>query len=112
MAEKTYYVLCADDCKHEGMTKEQIVAAIAEATGSTPTGVDDAFITKIKEQNANAAMKIWVGTRAQYNALTEKDADTLYFIPAEMNEPVTNIAGDFTVGGTLTASKVVGAVYA
>lgn len=101
MADKTYFVLCADDCKYEGMTKEQIIAAIAEATGATPTSIDDAFITKIKEQNANVAMKIWVGNRAQYNALTPA-ADTLYFIPAEMNIDETPTFNFDANTGTLT----------
>lgn len=67
--EKTYYVFCSDDCKYEGMTKEQIIAAIAEATGATPTDIDSAFITKIKEQNKNGALTFWFGTESEYNAL-------------------------------------------
>lgn len=79
MSERTYYVICEDNCRFESMTKEQIIAAIAEATGTTPTGIDEAFITKIKEQNHNNALKFWVGTQAEYNALTEYDPDTFYF---------------------------------
>lgn len=101
MAYNTYFVLSADDCKYEGMTKEQVIAAIADATGATPTSIDDAFITKIKEQNANATIKIWVGTRAQYNALTPA-ADTLYFIPAEMNLDETPTFSFDANTGTLT----------
>lgn len=74
MSERTYYVLCDDDCRFESMTKEQIVAAIADATGSTPTGIDDAFITKIKEIRANETKQIWVGTEAQFNALNPAPA--------------------------------------
>lgn len=69
--ERNYYVLCDDNCRFESMTKEQIIAAIAEATGATPTHIDDAFITKIKETNANEALKFWIGTSAEYNALVE-----------------------------------------
>lgn len=76
--ERTYYVMCADKCLFEGMTKEQIITAIAEATGATPTYIDDAFITKIKEQNKNGIIKFWRGTVAEYNAIAEKDSDTLY----------------------------------
>lgn len=78
---RTYYVLCGDNCKFESMTKEQIIAAIAEATGNTVTDVDSAFITKIKEQNAGTAVKIWIGTQAEYNALVATSSispDTLY----------------------------------
>jgi hypothetical protein len=63
-----YYVLRGDDCLFEGMTKEQILAAIAEATGNTVSDVDSAFITKVKEQNKGGELKFWVGTQAEYNA--------------------------------------------
>lgn len=78
---RTYYVFCKDNCRFESMTKEQIIAAIAEATGNTVTDVDSAFITKIKEQNAGTAIKFWVGTQAEYNALVAASgiaSDTLY----------------------------------
>jgi hypothetical protein len=81
--ERKYYVLCRDNCKFEGLTKEQIYAAIAEATGNTPTGVDDAFITKLVEQNKNAATRLWVGTETEYNALVARgdvETDTIYCI--------------------------------
>ena len=78
--ERTYYVICEDKCLFESMTKEQIVAAIAEATGSAPTDVDAAFITKIKEQNAGKELKFWIGTQAQYNAIAEPVEDVLYLI--------------------------------
>lgn len=80
MDARRYFVICEDNCKFESMTKEQIIDAIAEATGSSPTPVDEAFITQIKEQNANHNLKMWKGTEAQYNALGEKDDDTLYIV--------------------------------
>lgn len=67
--KRNYYVLCENNCKFPAMTAEQTMAAIAEATGNTPTNIDDAFITKIKEKNANNNLTFWVGTTAQYNAL-------------------------------------------
>lgn len=79
-SERIYYVLCEDNCRFESMTKEQILAAIAEATGNTPTAVDDAFITKIKEQNHNRQLKFWVGTQAEYNAIATKAQDVFYLI--------------------------------
>lgn len=78
MADNKYFVLCKNNCKYEGMTKEQIIAAIAEATGATPTNIDDAFITKIKDQNKGGVIKVWRGTTAEYNAIAEKDTDTVY----------------------------------
>ena len=80
MPTPTVYVICDTNCKYEGMTKEQIIAAIAEATGNTPTGIDDAFITKLKEQNANGTVKLWIGTTAQFNAVATKDENTLYLL--------------------------------
>lgn len=80
MSERTYYVICDDNCRFESMTKEQIVAAIAQATGNTPTSVDDAFITKIKEKNAGKTLTFWAGTTAQYNAITQKDSNCIYIV--------------------------------
>ena len=65
------------------MSKEQIIAAIAEATGNIVTDIDGAFITMLKEQNAGKSIKLWVGTQAEYNAIVannKRDADTLYCI--------------------------------
>lgn len=79
--ERHYYVLCDDNCKFESMTKEQIISAIAEATGHTVTDIDEAFITKLKETNRGNAVKIWVGTQAEYNALVSSfniEEDTIY----------------------------------
>lgn len=83
MSERNYYVLCDDNCKFEGMTKEQIFEAIAEATGNTPVNIDDAFITKIKEQNSNIALKFWIGTQAEYNALESHIEDCFYITTDE-----------------------------
>lgn len=66
--EKKYYVFCGANCKYEGMTKEQIIAAIAEATGATVTDVDAAFITKVKEQNKGENLTFWIGSVAEFNA--------------------------------------------
>lgn len=70
-----YYVICDDDCKYEGMTKEQILSAIeqglAQGYVSDP---DSAVFSKIKEICANAATQIWVGTEAQFNAISPAPA--------------------------------------
>lgn len=76
----TKYVYCDCHNKYEALDKEEVYDAIAEATGNTPSGVDSAFITKIKEMNANSQLKFWVGTTAQFNAITTKAADTLYIL--------------------------------
>lgn len=83
-----YYVF--DDAKNlfEGMTKEEIIAAIAQATGVTPENIDDGFITTIQEQNAQHGVKLWVGSQNEYNAIQQPDANTLYVVtdPHETNE--------------------------
>lgn len=80
--ERVYYCLCGDNCKFETMTKEQIITAIAEATGKTPTNIDSAFITKVKEQNKGTALYFWIGTTAEYNALETKD-EFCYYIKTD-----------------------------
>ncbi len=80
MSDRKYYVLCADNCKFESMTKEQILAAIEQAVSTGKiTDIDTGFVTSLKEQNANKALTFWVGTTAEYNALPEK-ADNCFYI--------------------------------
>lgn len=74
--ERKYYVICGDNCKFESMTKEQIIAAIVEATGNVPGDIDEAFITHIKETNAEENLYFWVGTQAEWNALDPKPENT------------------------------------
>lgn len=76
----TYNVVRGDGVFFEGMTKEQIIAAIAEATGKTVEDIDSAFITKIKEINKGNAIRLWMGTNAEYNALETKEDDVLYYV--------------------------------
>lgn len=89
--QRKYYVFCEDRCLFEALTKEQTIAAIAEATGVVPESIDidAAFITKIKEQNGNEAVKIWIGTEAQFNALETKADDTLYIYTTDFEEDIT-----------------------
>lgn len=66
-----YYVVNDDDCREESLSKEQILEAIQAAMEngyvSDPEG---AVFSKIKEINEGDAVRIWVGTEAEYNALT------------------------------------------
>lgn len=78
---KKYYCFCGSNCKYETMTKEQILAAIAQAVETGSIGdVDAGFITKVKEQNGGRAVTFWVGTQAQYNALESIAENCLYII--------------------------------
>ena len=106
-----YYVISLGNNLDESMTKEQIVAAIAEATGETPTHVDDAFITKLKEQNRNNNLKVWVGTQAEYNAITTPANDTLYVITdvVEYEEEITALGNELhALANYSTAEQQIG----
>lgn len=75
-----HFVICENDCLVEGMTKEEVISAIATATGYVPTGEEEAVISQIINQNKGKGVKIWFGTRVEYNALAEKDENTIYHI--------------------------------
>lgn len=75
-----YYVFDDNKCKAEGMTKEEVLAAIAQATGKSAGDIDAAVITKIQERNKNKNLKFWVGSQAEYNRLSAKEDDTYYLI--------------------------------
>jgi hypothetical protein len=63
------------------MTKEQILAAIAQAAaGGLVFDTEAAIISKVKEMNAGGFVTFWVGTRAQYNALPSHDTNCAYII--------------------------------
>ena len=99
-----YYVFDDGKNKFEGMTREQITAAIAEATGVTPSGLE-AFVTQIKEQNAQTGVKLWVGTQNEYNAIQSPDANTLYIVtdPTETSELQSQVDGlETDVDGLIT----------
>ena len=75
---ETVNVRGTSDSLFEGMTKEQIITAIEQATGGIVGNLDDGYITIWKEQNAGIGVKLWVGTTAQYNALEEVLPNILY----------------------------------
>ena len=81
---KKYYCFCSSNCRYETMTKEQILAAIEQAvSGGKINNVDTGFVSKVKENNASGYVSFWVGTQAQYNALTSIAANCLYIITDE-----------------------------
>ena len=97
---RKYYCFCEANCKFETMTKEQILAAIAQAA---ETGLvfdtEAAFITKVKESNTGGFVTFWLGTQAQYNALVvkgKKDPQCFYLLtdcdaPAELTQKVKTL---------------------
>ena len=84
MSGRKYYCICDANCRFETMTKEQILAAIAEAAaGGLVFDTDAAFITKVKENNSGSALSFWLGTQAEYNAIVtkgEKDPQCFYIL--------------------------------
>lgn len=110
------YVICDNDCKYESMTKEQIVAAIAEATGYVPTGEDNAFISQILESNGGLSLSFWLGTQAQFNALgvdapayniKVDENGKVYLAPAsELVLPDDSVTSEKLADGSVTMDKV------
>lgn len=93
---ETVNVRGTSDSLFEGMTKEQIITAIEQATGGTVGDLDSGFITIWKEQNNGLGIKLWVGTTAQYNALTDRPTNTIYIktddtSAQDINTAITNI---------------------
>lgn len=84
---RKYYVICDDNCKFEGMTKEQVVTTVTQIVNDGSVGdIDTGFVTRIKEQNTNAGLKMWVGTQAEYNAIAEKEINCFYIISDDETE--------------------------
>lgn len=83
MPNNPYFVFDGKLCKAEGMTKEQIINAIAQATGVTPSDVDAGFISTILEGNKNKSIHFWYGTQAEYDAMESHDNNTFYIIDGD-----------------------------
>lgn len=78
---RTYYVISDDNCKFESMTREQILAAITQAIEQGDiSDIDTGFVTKLKEMNRNNALKFWIGTTAEYNAIQTKETNCFYIL--------------------------------
>lgn len=63
------------------LTREEITTLVNNiiATGSVGD-VDTGFVTRLVEQNKKKALKFWVGTQAEYNAIDNPTANTFYII--------------------------------
>lgn len=74
----TVYVICDNNCKFEGMTKEQILTAISQAVESGEIkDVDAGFISTIKTING-VPLKFFVGDQSAYDALTDDEKNNLF----------------------------------
>lgn len=77
--ERKVYALDEGANKWETMTKEQIITAIMQAVNEGTIGnLDAGFIHLVQEMNKQKTLSFWVGTITEFNALKEKDNDTLY----------------------------------
>ena len=111
------FVICDKNCKLEGMTKEQILAAIMQAANSgIITDVDAGFVTTIKTING-LPLRFFVGEQAEYLALTEEEKKGLFAIitndtaKAGFEEAIQNISTELTelieglISGKFTVAK-------
>lgn len=74
------YVYCDANCKWEGMTKEQILTAIAQAVSTGEiTDIDTGFVQTIKTINGKA-LKFFVGSQSEYDGLSEEAKENLFAI--------------------------------
>lgn len=93
MATPKVYVICDANCKFESLTREQILTAITQAVNEGTIGdIDTGFVTTIKTLNG-APLRFFVGTQAEYEALTDDDKTGLFAI----------ISNDTTKEGILTS---------
>lgn len=93
MSTPTVYVFCDANCRHEGMTKEQILTAITQAVENGVIGdVDTGFVTTLKTVNGTY-LKFYYGTKADFDAL-----------PADQKENVFAIFSNDTIGEDMKSS--------
>lgn len=103
---RTYYVISDDNCKFESMTKEQILAAITQAVETHEiTDVDTGFVTTLQERNRSNGLKFWVGSTAQYNAITTKEENCFYILMddtelEDLETSISNLQNSLSTLGT------------
>lgn len=111
--EKNVYALDVGKNSHLTMTKEQILTAIMQAVNNGTIGnIDAGFVTKLQEINEQKAIRLWIGSTAQFQTLETKDEDTLYILTDDST--VEDIEAGFSeldkkikdiVGGNTTVDK-------
>lgn len=84
MESGKYYVLSEGKILSEGMTKEQILAAIVQAVETHAIAdVDTGFVSMLKEKNKDKQLTFWVGTTAEYNAIQTPVQNCFYILTDE-----------------------------
>lgn len=101
MATPTVYVICDQNCKYEGMTKEQILSAIMQAVNEgTISDIDAGFITSVKTINGQT-LRFFMGEKSAYDALSEEQKVGLFAV----------ITNDTTMMHTMQAIEELEANY-
>lgn len=88
------YLICDNNCKFEGLDKEETLSAIQQAIeqgGVQNVDPNEPFITKIKDKNTGASVSVWVGTEAQFNAIETKEENTLYIFNTDFEDNVNKL---------------------
>lgn len=94
-----------------GMTREQVITAIDQiiSTGEVQD-LDTGFVTTLKEINNGVGFRVWLGTNAEYSALTDKESNVLYVrsddnsynLPeVTATKPLADIFGEYGNGITV-----------
>ena len=73
--------------------EEEMWSAIEQAVSSGAiTDIDSGFVSKVKEQNNQKALRFWVGTTEEYNARTSTVEDMFYILTDDTSESDINDA--------------------
>lgn len=118
MTTPIVYVFCDQNCKFEGMTKEQILTAIMQAVNEGTIGdIDAGFITTIKTINGTP-LKFFYGEQAAYDALTDEEKENLFpiIVNDTEKEMLINAIKDLQTAtkenaNAIEASKKFGLIY-
>ena len=80
MSTPKVYVYCDQNCKREGMTKEQILAAITQAVESHEiSDVDTGFVTTLKTVNGTY-IQLFLGTQAEWQAFPNDQKTNVFAV--------------------------------
>lgn len=108
MSERKYFVMCADHCLFEAMSKEQIITAIMQAVNEGTVGdIDAGIVSKVNELNKGASLSFWVGTESEYNALGVKSNAVLCRVGEDGNLYVCSDDSTLSAWGDKLATDIV-----
>lgn len=80
MSTPKVYVYCDQNCKREGMTKEQILAAITQAVETHAIAdVDTGFVTTLKTVNGTY-IQLFLGTQAEWQAFPNDQKTNVFAV--------------------------------